>query len=149
MTPLTRLRHYELNRLLARSGWPQVGSAGAPASPALMAAVLGISVSTLRRLEVDPWLVSGRHLWSILRAVHRLGVPWTPDDYFGLTEGRERIELADPTSPNPYEGEPPLHLDDPDEFAPAPLDVPYPIGPNALPPSMVSGEVGDGGEGSE
>ena len=119
MTPLTRLRRYEMSYLLARAGWPQSGRTDTPTSPALAAAVLGISVTTLRRLEADPWQVTGRHLWRILRAVNRLGVPWTPDDWFGLTHA-ETIPIGPPDPSSPYEGEPPVH---PVDESPLPLGV--------------------------
>ena len=140
MTPLARLRRYELNHLLARAGWPQSGAADAPTSPALTAAVLGISVTTLRRLEADPWQVTGRHLWRILRAVNRLGVPWTPDDWFGLTGEGAAVTLGDPNPNSPYEGEPPQ----PSRETLAELALPLPLGVSGPPaPVEPSPEIED------
>jgi transcriptional regulator with XRE-family HTH domain len=72
--------------------------------------VLGVSVSTLRRLEADPWTVSGRALYLILRAVNRLGVPWSPDDFFGLTPASESIPVGEPNLASPYEADDPASL---------------------------------------
>jgi transcriptional regulator with XRE-family HTH domain len=132
MTPLTRLRRYELNRLLQRAGWPTAGTTDTAASPALTAAVLGVSVSTLRRLEIDPWAVSGHALFGILRAVNRLGVPWTPNDFFGLGTDPETVAVGDPNTTSIYEAEDPRSLY-PDDDAPQAVGVPYPV-------SAVSGD---------
>ena len=116
MVPLARLRHTEMNRLLERAGWPSVGPLDQPCPLRPAAAYLGVSVSTLRRIEADPWALGGHALWRVLRALARLGVLWTADDYYGLSgdRAREAIPIGEPTRESVWEGDPrPLGVSDP------------------------------------